>query len=213
VPQAGGAPLAGRIRPGVTYRGKATFYDAGDGDGACGFGPASSLMIGAMNETDYESAKACGATVLVRAANGASVTVRITNLCPLPCARGQIDLSPQAFAKLADRSLGEIPITWKLLSPATPDTMSIRYKTGSSQWWCGIQVINHRNPVARLSVRTGGSWRQLARTGYNYFLSEHGDGCGGSIRVTDIYGQQLTVTGIALSPDLVQSAHTQFARH
>lgn len=50
-------------------------------------------MIGAMNQTDHESSKACGAYVLVRAANGASVTVR-TNLCPLPCAPGQIDLSP-----------------------------------------------------------------------------------------------------------------------
>src|SRR5690349_14731505 len=34
------APLAGRIRPGTTYRGKATFYDAGNGDGACLFGAA-----------------------------------------------------------------------------------------------------------------------------------------------------------------------------
>jgi expansin len=208
-----GTQLAGRIRPDVTYRGKATFYDAGDGNGACLFGPARDLMIGAMNETDYESSKACGAYVQVRAANGASVTVRITNLCPLPCARGQIDLSPQAFAKLADPKLGEIPITWKLLSPGTSDRISIRYKTGSSQWWCGIQVIDHRNPVALLEIRTGNGWRQLARADYNYFLSPRGDGCGGAIRITDIYGEQLTVNGIALSPDVAQPTRVQFAQH
>jgi expansin len=209
----GVASVAGRIRPGVTYRGKATFYDSGDGNGACLFGPADDAMIGAMNEADYESSKACGAYVQVRAANGASVTIRITNLCPLPCATGQIDLSPQAFAKLADPKLGEVPITWKLLSPSTSDTISIRYKTGSSQWWCAIQVIDHRNPVALLEVRTSGGWRQLTRASYNYFLSPKGDGCGGAIRITDIYREQLTVDGIAVSPDVVQRTRVQFAQH
>ncbi|WP_083802268.1 expansin EXLX1 family cellulose-binding protein [Micromonospora sp. ATCC 39149] len=209
----GVAPLAGRIRPNVTYRGKATFYDAGDGGGACLFGPASDLMIGAMNQTDYESAKACGAYVLVKAANGNSVTVRITNLCPLPCAPGQIDLSPQAFAKLANRSLGEVPITWKLLSPSMSDTISIRYKVGSSQWWCGIQAIGHRNPVALLEVRTSSGWRQLPRPEYNYFISANGSGCGGPIRITDIYGEKLTISGIKLKPDVVQPTRVQFARH
>lgn len=209
----GTAPLAGRIRPAVTYRGKATFYDAGDGNGACLFGPAGDTMIGAMNQTDYESARACGAYVLVRAANGASVTVRITNLCPLPCAPGQIDLSPQAFAKLAKPSAGEVPITWKLLSPDLSTTISIRYKTGSSQWWCALQVINHRNMVARLEVRDGDGWRRLPRADYNYFVSAHGAGCGGAIRVTDIYGQRLKIAGVALSPDVAQPTDAQFARH
>ncbi|MER5209333.1 expansin EXLX1 family cellulose-binding protein [Streptomyces sp. NPDC002838] len=205
------APLAGRIRPDVTYRGVATVYDAGTGDGACSYGPSDDLMIAAMNHADYESSKACGAYVLVRAATGASVTVRITNECPLPCAPGQLDLSAQAFAELADPSRGRIPITWTLLSPGTPDTVSIRYKTGSSRWWCGIQVIGHRNPMARLEVRTSGGWTRLPRTEYNYFLSDQGSGCGGAIRITDIYGEQLTVDGIALRPNVVQPTRVQFA--
>jgi expansin (peptidoglycan-binding protein) len=207
------ASSAGRIQPGTTYRGVATAYEAGDGDGACLFGPSPDLMIAAMNTTDYETSRACGAYVLVRAANGASVTVRITNECPLPCAPGQIDLSQQAFAKLADLSVGRIPITWSLVSPSTSDTISIRYKTGSSPYWCGIQAIGHRNPVARLEVRTAGGWRQLPRTDYNYFISADGSGCGGAIRLTDIYGEQLTIDGIALRPNVVQPTQVQFARH
>jgi hypothetical protein len=164
-------------------------------------------------QSDYESARACGAYVLVSAANGASITVKITNECPLPCAPGQIDLSPQAFAKLADPRLGEVPITWKLLSPSMSDTISIRYKVGSSQWWCGIQVINHRNPVARLEVHTSSGWSQLPRQSFNYFISAHGAGCGDTIRITDIYGQQLTISGIALSADVVQKTGVQFAQH
>ncbi|WP_345013989.1 expansin EXLX1 family cellulose-binding protein [Streptomyces shaanxiensis] len=204
---------AGRIRPGSTYTGVATAYEAEDGDGACLFGPSPDLMIAAMNTTDYETSRACGAYVLVRAANGKSITVRITNECPLPCAPGQLDLSQQAFAKLADLKVGRIPITWQLVSPNTSETMSIRYKTGSNPYWCGIQSIGHRNPVARLEVKTDGGWRQLPRTEYNYFISADGSGCGKAIRITDIYGERLTITGIALRPNVVQPTGVQFARH
>nr|WP_306454486.1 expansin EXLX1 family cellulose-binding protein [Streptomyces sp. TLI_235] len=211
---AAAAPAAGRIRPGVGYQGVATAYEAADGNGACLFGPSGDMMIAAMNHTDYESSRACGAYVQVRAANGATITVRIVNECPLPCAPGQLDLSQQAFAKLADLKVGRLPITWSLLSPAgAPATLSVRYKTGSSQYWCGIQVIGHRNPVAALEVRTASGWRQLPRTDYNYFLAADGNGCGSSIRITDIYGEHLTVDGLAVRPDVAQPTRVQFARH
>ncbi|GAA1696932.1 hypothetical protein GCM10009745_48860 [Kribbella yunnanensis] len=205
--------LAGRIKPAVRYRGVATAYEAADGNGACLYGPAPNLMVAAMNHTDYESAKACGAYVLVRAANGKSITVRIVNECPLPCAPGQLDLSQQAFAKLAKLSVGRLPITWTLLSPALSSPISIRYKVGSSQYWCGIQAIGHRNPLATLEVRTAKGWRKLQRTDYNYFLSPDGSGCGKAIRITDIYGQRLSIDGIAIKPDVAQSTRVQFARH
>ncbi|WP_042369885.1 expansin EXLX1 family cellulose-binding protein [Streptacidiphilus neutrinimicus] len=212
-PGSGVAPLAGRIKPSLTYHGVATAYAAADGNGSCLFGPSNDLMIAAMNYTDYETAKACGAYVLVRAANGAALTVRIVNECPLPCAPGQLDLSRQAFARLAALSVGRLPITWTLVSPASPGTISLRYKTGSSRWWCGIQVIGHRNPVALLEVRTASGWQSLPRTDYDYFLSADGTGCGGAIRITDIYGQRLVVDGIALRPDVAQPTGLQFTRH
>ncbi|WP_405849745.1 expansin EXLX1 family cellulose-binding protein [Streptomyces sp. NBC_01518] len=201
------------MRPRTTYQGVATVYKAGVGDGACSYGPSSDMMIAAMNTTDYETSRACGAYIRVHAANGASVTVRITNECPLPCAPGQLDLSEQAFAKLAPVSTGRLAITWSLLSPDTTGTISIRYKNGSSPYWCAVQAIGHRNPLARLEVRAGGGWRQLARTDYNYFLSPDGNGCGNAIRLTDIYGQQLTINEIALRPDVIQPTQAQFARH
>ena len=212
-PTSTGTPIAGRIVPGVTYHGVATEYSAGNGDGACLFGPAANLMIAAMNYTDYETAKACGDYVLVKAADGASVRVLITNECPRPCAPGQLDLSQQAFAKIANPAAGRITVTWKLLSPAMSRTISIRYMTGSSQWWCGIQVIGHRNPVALIEGLAGNRWRRLPRTDYNYFISAHGSGCGGPIRITDIYGQQLTINGIGLLPDVVQPTQVQFDQH
>ncbi|MFJ8589922.1 expansin EXLX1 family cellulose-binding protein [Streptomyces sp. NPDC093598] len=211
-PASGTAALAGRIKPGTTYNGVATHYDAKDGDGACLYGPSPDLMVAAMNHADYETSQACGAYILVRAASGASVTVRITNECPLPCAPGQLDLSKEAFAKLAGLSVGRTAVTWSLLSPGTSEKISIRYKTGSSRHWCGIQALGHRNPLARLEVRTGSGWSRLTRTEYNYFLSPDGTGCGGSLRLTDIYGEQLTVDGIAVRPDAVQPTRVQFTR-
>lgn len=170
-------------------------------------------MIAAMNVADYETAKACGAYILIHASNGKSITVHIVNECPAPCAPGQIDLSQGAFAKLADLKVGRLAITWTLVSPGTADPISIRYKTGSSQWWCGIQVIGHRNPVGSLEVRVGGTWRALDRTGYNYFLSPNGSGCGGQIRVTDIYGQQLVIDALPVKPNVSQRTTVQFAQH
>ncbi|WP_325100381.1 expansin EXLX1 family cellulose-binding protein [Streptomyces broussonetiae] len=210
---ASAAAPAGRIRPAVSYRGVATAYAAGDGSGSCLYGASDDLMVAAMNVTDYESAKACGAYVLVRAAGGAAITVRIVNECPSPCAPGQLDLSRQAFAKLADPSVGRLPITWSLLSPDLPGTIAVRYKAGSTKWWCGIQVTGHRNPVAALEVRTADGWRRLPRTDYNYFLSADGTGCGGALRITDVYGERLTVDGIAVRPDVSQPTGVQFARH
>ncbi|MFJ6739725.1 expansin EXLX1 family cellulose-binding protein [Streptomyces sp. NPDC091279] len=204
------APLAGRIKPDVTYSGVATFYGT-DGSGACLYDAGSDVMTAAMNTADYETAKACGAYVRVQS-GGKSITVRITNECPGDCAVGQLDLSAEAFAQLAEPSKGRIPITWNLVSPSDLGTLSVRYKSGSSQYWCGIQAIGHRNPLARLEVQVGGGWKQLTRTTYNYFLSEDGSGCGGPIRLTDIYGEQLTVEGLTIRPDVTQSTRVQFAR-
>ncbi|GEC06053.1 hypothetical protein SSP24_37080 [Streptomyces spinoverrucosus] len=207
------ASSAGPDPPRHHCTGVATAYEAGDGNGACLFGPSLDLMIAAMNTTDYETSRACGAYVLVRAANSKTIRVRITSECPLPCAHGQLDLNQEAFAELADLEVGRIPITWQMVSPSTSDTISIKYKTGSSSYWGGIQAIGHRNPVAGLEVKTGDDWLRLPRTEDNYFLSAGGSGCGNSIRITDIYGERLTITGIALRPDIVQSTGAQFARH
>jgi expansin (peptidoglycan-binding protein) len=174
--------------------------------------PSDDLMVAAMNHADYEASKACGSHVSVRGPSGATIAVRITDQCP-ECAVGQLDLSAQAFAKLAPASAGQISITWKLLSPSLSAPVSIRYKSGSTRYWCGIEAINHRNPVAGLEVRNGSNWRQLSRSDYNYFLSPDGSGCGGPIRITDIYGQHLTANAIALKPDAVQSIGAQFAKH
>jgi expansin (peptidoglycan-binding protein) len=209
------APLARRIKPGKTYTGMATFYDANGAAGACSYDAGTEVMTAAMNTYDYDTANACGDYVKVTGVkNGKSIIVRITNLCPGSCRLHQLDLNPLAFDKLDDRHAGETPITWKLLSRKKAAAgISLRYKVGSSQWWCGIQVIDHRNPVARVSVTYQGKWRRLKRTEYNYFLSPEGHGCGKKIKVTDIYGQTITIRALKILPDVTQATKKQFKRH
>lgn len=203
---AGGAG-EGRIQRGKTYTGQATFY-AATGEGNCSFEASSDLMVGAMNQADYENSQACGAYLSVTGPNG-SVTIKIVDRCP-ECPPGAIDLSREAFEKIAPVSAGRVSISWHLLSPDGLGPVSYRYKTGSSQYWCAIQVRNHRNPVRSVQLKTGSGWKTLDRQTFNYFLSEGGAGCGGTIRVTDIFGNQLTDTGIEIAPDKTQRGRAQF---
>jgi len=92
-----------------TFTGEGTWY-ATDGRGACGF-PASpsDLNVAAMNQAQYSKA-ICGECVLVTGPHG-SVKVRIVDLCT-GCARGDLDLSKQAFGAIAPLSAGRVAITW-----------------------------------------------------------------------------------------------------
>lgn len=207
-PALGTALGDGRIQYGPTYTGEGTFYGA-TGEGNCSYGATDDRMIAAMNHADYENSQACGAYAEVTGPTGTTVTVMIVDQCP-ECKPGDIDLSAEAFALLAEPSAGRIPISWTLLSPALDGPVAYQYKEGSSQWWCGIQVRDHRNPVRALEVLVDGSWQSLPRQPYNYFVSADGSGCGSTIRVTDIYGNQVTDSGITLSPGTVQPGTAQF---
>lgn len=205
--QGAGGSGKGRIQFGRTYSGRATFY-AATGAGNCSFDATGDLMVVAMNQTDYENSQACGAHLSVAGPDG-TITVKVVDRCP-ECPPGALDLSRQAFAKIAPVSAGRVPITWRLLSPTGLGSVSYRYKTGSSQYWCAVQVLNHRNPIRSLQVKMGGTWVTLDREDYNYFVSAGGSGCGSTIRVTDIYGNQITDSGIKIAPDQTQRGQHQF---
>jgi expansin (peptidoglycan-binding protein) len=183
-----------------THTGDATYYTEANGSGNCSFDPSpQDLMIGALNYVDYADSGLCGAFLEVTGPR-ATITIRVVDQCP-GCPAGDIDLSPQAFAAIADLSAGRVPITWRIVSPTINGPIRYRFKEGSSQWWTAVQVRNHRNPIATVEYRDGsGQFVSAARQSYNYFVAFGGMGPGPyTIRVTDIYGNVLTDTGIALS--------------
>ena len=200
-----------QILPGQTYTGEGTYY-AGDGSGNCSYPAGGSVLYAAMNEEDYEGSLNCGAYIEATGPRG-TVTVKIVDRCP-ECAPGDVDFSPQAFDVIAERRAGRVPITWHLVNaPAGIGNVQVVVKDGSNPWWIGFQVRQHATIVTGLEVLVSGSWVAVERLEYNYFVAPSGLGAGPfSLRLTDIHGAQLTVSGITLSPSVVQGTSLQFPR-
>jgi expansin (peptidoglycan-binding protein) len=195
--------------------GNATFYGYGGG-GNCSFPtPDSTLLTAAMNTPDYNGSQACGAYVEVtNLNNGKKVVVRIDDQCP-NCAAGHIDLAQTAFAKISDISAGIIPITWKYVDgPAAP--AKLMFKEGSSIWWAGIQVRDHRNPVASVAYRptgSGSSFVSLVRQDYDYFLASSGMGTGPyDLQITDVFGNVIVASSVALTLGTEIATSMQFPK-
>lgn len=182
---------------GDEQRGEATYYDA-DGSGNCSFDPSpGDLMVAAMNDAEYAGSAVCGACVHVQGPDG-EVTVRIVDRCP-ECARGDLDLSPQAFDRIAPRLRGRVPVSWRYVACAVQGPVRYRFKEGSSQWWTAVQVRNHQHAIAKLEVERAGAFVAVERLDYDYFVDPSGMGPGPyTFRLTDVHGGQLVDRGIAL---------------
>jgi expansin (peptidoglycan-binding protein) len=203
--------------PNPVHSGEGTYYDA-DGRGNCSFAASpNNLMVAAINGVDYGVADYCGATIRVTGPAG-SVDVRIVDKCP-GCARGDIDLSREAFAKIAEMRLGRVKINWQVISPAIERPIIYHFKDGSNPWWTAVQIRDHRNPIAKFEYQLAdGSFREVPRVDYNYFVENvsgrspyPGMGKGPFVfRVTDIYGNVLTDANIPLGNNTSVSGTAQF---
>ncbi len=147
-------------------------------------------MVGAMNHTDYAGSAVCGACVHITGPSG-EATVRIVDQCP-ECQPGDIDLSQEAFAKLADPSLGRVTIHWTYVACDESGPIVYHFKEGSNQWWTAVQIRDARYAVASFEFQQGGQWVSVSRQDYNYFVADSGMGPGPyTFRVTDVNGAQL----------------------
>lgn len=192
----GGNGSSGGGTPGTPWSleprsGIATYYDA-TGAGACSFDAGGDLHVVALGTPLYDDAALCGACLEVTGPNG-STKVRVVDRCP-ECPAEHLDLSREAFAEIAEMRQGRVDITFRFVECETSSNLRYRFKDGSSRWWTGIQVQNHRLPIAKLEVRKDGSWVDVPRLHYNYFVLEDGVGPqpdGLSVRVTAVDGQVL----------------------
>lgn len=158
---------------GAPVEGIATYY-AATGAGACSYDPSpNDLMVTAMNAEQYAGSGACGTCIDVRGPKG-SARVRVVDLCP-ECKSGHLDLSKEAFAKVADVSAGRVNITWTPVRCDVTSPVRYRLKDGSSQWWTAIQVLDHALPIAKMEL-VGGNASPIPRESYNYFVRTSGVG-------------------------------------
>jgi hypothetical protein len=108
--------------PTATVTGDLTYYDPGLG--ACGTSAGDNDMVCAVSRLIFDAAAApgdsnpnhnplCGRRVRVQR-NAASVDLTVVDRC-VACAATDLDLSPAAFADLADPALGRVTGTWGFL--------------------------------------------------------------------------------------------------
>lgn len=193
----GGADAGGNTGSALSaaVSGSGTFY-AADGSGQCSFDASpDNLMVAALNPSDFEGSAACGTYIRATGPKG-SVTVRVVDLCP-GCAKGDIDFSAEAFKLIGDPAVGRVAITWKKVVGDVSGPVSYRYEASSSIYWFGIQVLNHRLPIASLEIRPSGApeWIKLARSENNYFEYPTQIAAGTlQVRITSSTGAVLTDT-------------------
>ena len=191
------------------FTGEGTYYDA-DGSGNCSFEAGGDLMVAAINGADYNHAAWCGSCVAVTGPQG-EVTVRIVDQCP-GCAEGDLDLSREAFAKIAPLSAGRVAISWHPVACDVSGPIAYHFKDGSNAFWTAIQIRNHRYAISTLEARdAGGAYATIDRLDYNYFVTTKGLGPGPyTLRVTDTRANVVEDMNIALGDSVSRTGATQF---
>jgi expansin (peptidoglycan-binding protein) len=163
-----------------------------------------------MNNHDYYGSNACGSYVRINGPDG-QITVRIVDRCP-ECAPGDIDLSEEAFTRIADPVDGRVPITWKYVEGEVTGPVQYKFKEGSNPYWTAVQIRNHLNPVKNVEMKNeNGQWEMLHREMYNYFIYDTGMGQGPyDIRLTDVFGQQVQDENIEFVEGGIVQGYCQF---
>ncbi|MCG8366249.1 MAG: glycoside hydrolase family 9 protein [Pseudanabaenales cyanobacterium] len=202
-----------------TYTGRGTYYGAtGAGNAGYDVVPLDKRdMITALNRVQWNNSEGSGAFFQVsgpyqRDGKADPITVMVVD--QLPDRGDGLDLSAEAFAKVADPIDGIVDLHYELVSPAddfiTPyghqigDGIIVDRLTESNPWWPAVRLTNHRHPVQGLDLITnGGEIVPLERKSHNIFVLEQG--IGGPINgkqdfvATDIFGQQVRLNDIDIT--------------
>lgn len=188
---------------GTVHTGEGTYYDGGYVGGCAMLDPVSrDYRIVAMNTADYNNAQLAGAFLEVTGELG-TIKMLVTDLLP-EGKKGDLDLHIDAFPLIAPAIKGRVPVSWKIIPLDTAENAPVCYKwkEGTTEFWCGVQVRNHRYPITRLEyLNENGQFVEIPRQQYNYFESKEMGKGPFTFRITDIYGQMIIDENIPLSTD------------
>ncbi|MFG1989998.1 expansin EXLX1 family cellulose-binding protein [Actinoplanes sp. NPDC048988] len=195
-------------------KGKATYFSLDGTLGNCSFpsAPADDLFVALGQHNQYSEGAACGTYIDVTGPKG-STRVKVIDSCP-ECPAGHLDLSLTAFKKIGVQSDGIIPITYKTVPNATvPGSLSVRVKEGSSQYWLSVLIDNHSNQLASVKIAgSGGTFKAATHEDFNYWTLPSGAGKGPfKVKVTDIYGNSVTLPDIKLAEGQTQKTGLKLA--
>lgn len=147
-----------------------------------------------------EPGKWCGACVEVTGQRGTEI-VQIVDQCPT-CENSfqDLDLSPQAFeAIVGPLSQGIGPLSWHEVPCPRFNKPIYVIIQGSNQWYGKVIVAGHNNRIGRVEIKNGTVWEDMERGEDNGWVKGNLGGLNSyDVRITDIFGEQVTVTGVDL---------------
>ncbi len=188
-----------------------TIRIASDGTGNCNFDPSpDDLNVAALNPTEYAEAALCGGCMELQGPNQKKVHVRIVDSCS-GCTTSELGVTPQVFEAMGAGDLLKATVKWRYITCPVQGPVRYRFKEDSSQYWVALQVRNHRLPIQKLEWNKNGTWVEVKRQPYNYFVEPSGMGPGPvQVRVTATNGQTLEDTLPTVVPGTVVDGTAQF---
>ncbi len=158
------------------FTGEGTQYGgiAGTNGGNCGiFVDEGDFYHCAMNHEQYDGSMTCGACVHVIGPIG-EIDLKIVDRCP-ECKHGDIDLSTDAFIRIAKLEDGRVPIKWCYIPCRESGGIRVKYEPGMSQFYFKMAVYDHLYAIDKLEYqKKDGSWVEIERKDYNYFVENAG---------------------------------------
>ena len=127
-----------------------------------------------------------------------------------------LDMSPDMFSQLADKSLGEIDIEWEFVPCPFTDPLWIKMHGGASQYWFAATVENARRRTAKMEVSADGgeTWQETVRDTNNFFTLPGNGGTGTEtalIRVTSHTGTQVEIKEVDMTSGKKTVAQDNYA--
>ncbi|KAJ5908592.1 extracellular cellulase CelA/allergen Asp F7-like protein [Penicillium taxi] len=191
--------------------GEATYYGGNLDSGDCsftGYTLPSGTFGTALSSAQWDISANCGVCVSIKGPDGNTLKAMIVDKCP-SCAANQFDLFQDAFADLSALETGIIDIEWAYTSCDIDTPLKLKNKSGTSQWWFSMQVVNANEAVTALevSIDSGSTWQSTTRTDYNFF--EHSSGFGTEtvdVRVTGKSGKVVVVKDVLVSSEAETTA-------
>lgn len=173
--------------------------------------PAAAVprLAAGLDSAGFRAAQACGACLRVQragVAGGATVVVQVVERSSV----AGVILSRAAMDQIAPGT-NLVRVSWQLV-PCDTGNQPLRYviKDGSNPGYVGVQIRNARYPVTRVVAVVGARSVELALQPYNYWESTAAGAGPLTLRITDVNGQLVEDSGIAIVPSAETQGASQF---
>lgn len=190
--------------------GRITHFGPARAKGAClpSSIPSDKFVV-ALGPEEFDNAAACNTFVDIKSSRG-TIRAKVTDLCP-ECDDGELDLSDEAFAKLADLDEGRVRVAYRAVRNPAVGPLTVQAKDGSNPSWLALRIDNHGNPLRSVEVASSGRrFSTMDLEDFGFWIDDNGAGKGPfSVRVTDVIGHQVVVSGIRLAPGTVQNTRVR----